>query len=1023
MLPIQKHWENPSVLHVNCEEPRSYFIPFESYNNARKGVRGTSRYYQSLNGIWNFKYYPSVYEVEGDFYAEDNALADYDSIPVPSSWQLHGYDIPNYTNTAYPYTCDPPYVPNENPAGIYIRDFHVDENINEKDIYLLFEGVNSCFYVWVNGVEVGYSQVSRMTSEFLITPHLKPGKNRIAVMVLKWCDGSYLEDQDMWRHSGIFRDVYLLYRDTSHVRDFFVKTAIDDDFAKAEVQCDIDFKVQNATSTNAFSLRAVAKDIHGTTIFDKTMSLSKNDCFNFTVENPDLWSAETPNLYELILYYNNEVIVQKFGFIKTEIINSVIHINGKPIKFKGVNRHDSHPELGHAIPVDHMINDLLIMKRHNINAIRTAHYPNDPRFLEYCNELGFYVIDEADLESHGAEQAGDFSMFSKDPTFTEAFLDRMQRMVERDKNHPCIVMWSLGNESGFGPNHRKMAEWTKNRDNSRLIHYEGAFNAGVLKEDSNNSILDVYSNMYASVDWLENVFPKLKDEKRPHVLCEYSHAMGNGPGDLQDYWDIIYKYPRLSGGFVWEWTDHAIKTKNADGIEYYAYGGDFGDEPNDGNFCTDGLVYPDRTVHTGLLELKNVISPVRTKAVNLQEGKFKITNLYDFTDLSHLCLNWYLEKNGVVVDFGIIDEFSIAPQKSKTVTIPYEYPEDADGSYYVRVSYTLLVDTVWAAKGHEVAFSQFELPIKPLKNIIVEAPNFISISKDQKNVLITGRDFEYEFSLIYGYFTKLQNAGLNLLCEKPSFTVWRAPTDNDRNEKNDWLRHGYDRLKTHTYEASIISQNENSIILQSKYSLGFYSRKPVIKGIATWTIWGSGDIFLETQVDVREGLPTLPRFGLKLVMPQGNEHVEFFGYGPHESYVDKHRSTYKGRFETTVSNMHEDYLYPQENGSHYKTEWACVTNSFGMGLLFIGMDDFSFNASHYTPENLTDAKHPYELEKKPETIIHLDYKMSGLGSNSCGPKLIDKYRLNENKINFKLRIKPISKHDSIIDDIIRETIK
>lgn len=1023
LLFVEKYWENPKILHVNCEKPRAYFIPYESYRNALKGVRGTSEFFRSLNGVWNFKYYPSVFDVEDGFYKEDFLCEGYDRIPVPSNWQMHGFDTPNYTNVNYPFPCDPPYVPNENPAGIYIRDFYIDCNLAEKDVYLLFEGVNSCFYLWINGTEAGYSQVSHMTSEFLISPYLKPGRNRIAVMVLKWCDGSYLEDQDMWRHSGIFRDVYLLYRDKNHIRDFFVKTELDENYSNATVKCEIEFKASGNPSPESFMLRAVVKDIHGNDIFDKTMNLSRTDSFELTIDNACLWSAETPNLYQLILYHGNEVIVQKFGITKIEVIDSVIHINGRPVKFKGVNRHDSHPELGHVTPPDHIKKDLILMKRHNINAIRTSHYPNDPRFLEYCSELGFYVIDEADLEAHGVAAAGDFCMLSRDPAFEEAFLDRMQRMVERDKNHPCVVMWSLGNESGFGPNHRKMAEWTKARDKSRLIHYEGAFNHEVLQAEPDNSCLDVYSNMYPSTDWLENIFLKMENEKRPHVLCEYSHAMGNGPGDLKDYWDLIYRYPRLSGGFVWEWTDHGIKAKTSDGTTYYAYGGDFGDEPNDGNFCIDGLVYPDRTPHTGLLELKNVIAPVRTEAVNLQTGEFKITNLYDFINLSHLCLNWVIEKNGTRTCSGTVYELNIGPQQSEIVRLPYDLPEEGDGRYFIRIFYTLKEDTVWAKKGYEICFAQFELPVENISKITVKAPAFVNMSKTGKSVIITGRNFEYEFSMIDGCFTRLSHAGAEMICEKPVFTVWRAPTDNDRNEKFNWMQHGYDRLKTHVYGVEIVNESERKVTFRTAYSMGFYSRIPVLKGTAVWTVWGTGDIFLDNDVEVREGLPFLPRYGLRLVMPRGNEYVEYFGYGPHESYIDKHRSTYKGRFVSTVSEMHEDYLYPQENGSHYATEWALVTNALGNGLLFVGINDFSFNASHYTPEDLTTANHPHELKKLPETIVHIDYKMSGVGSNSCGPRLMPKYQLNENKFSFRLRIKPVFRHDIVLDDTVREHIE
>ena len=885
-----KNWENPDINHVNCEQPNSYFIPYDSEDNARKGIRGTSRYYQGLTEYGNLKYHTSVTEVEDGFYRENFSAESWDSLPVPSNWQMHGYDIPNYTNTTYPYPCDPPYVPNENPAGAYIRDFYLDRAASEKDTYLLFEGVDACFYVWVNGIQVGYSQVSHMISEFNVTPYLNSFKNRIAVLVLKWCDGSYLEDQDMWRLSGIFREVYLLFRDKSHIRDYFVRPQLSNDYKQATVQCDVDF----STKDQACSLRAVVKDQSGDTLFDKTMTLAQKDSFSFTLDTPDLWSAETPNLYDLLLFYGNEVILQKIGLRKIEIQNSAILLNGKPIKFKGVNRHDSHPELGHTTPVDHMKKDLLLMKRHNINAIRTSHYPNDPRFLEYCNELGFYVIDEADLEAHGVHQAGDFCMLSKDPSYQKAFLDRMQRMVARDKNQYCVVMWSLGNESGFGPNHRKMAEWAKNRDSSRLIHYEGAFNEDAMKQQPENSCLDVYSNMYASVDWLKNTFLKNKNEKRPHILCEYCHAMGNGPGDLKDYWDLIYQNPRLSGGFVWEWTDHTVKTRTSDGIEYYAYGGDFGDQPNDGNFCMDGLVYPDRTPHTGLLELKNVIAPVRTEAVDLKIGKIKVTNLYDFTDLSHLSLCWTLEKNGVRIDSGYVDNLTIAPHKSRMITLPYSFPKDP-GRYFVKVCYALLVDTAWAEKGYEIAFSQFELPVEKPQITLAEAVPFVSIVKTEKCITITGKDFMYDFDLSGGGFAKIQYNGLDMITEIPSFTIWRAPTDNDRNERHTWIKNGYHHMKTHIYSADVIQESASELSISVSFSLGAFSKLPALKGTSVWTILGSGDILLDTKVNVREGLPFLPRFGLKMTMPKGNELVEYCGYGPHESYIDKHRSTWKGK--------------------------------------------------------------------------------------------------------------------------------
>lgn len=1007
MFFVEKYWEDPHTLHVNCEEPHAYFIPYENEAKAQEGARGASSFYKSLNGIWKFKYHDTVYNVEDGFYAENYNADCWDELMVPSNWQMHGYDKPHYTNVNYPYPCDPPFVPNDNPAGLYIRDFNANP-IEGKEQFLIFEGVDSCFYLWVNGFFIGYSQVSHMTSEFNITKYLKKGKNRIAVMVLKWCDGSYLEDQDMWRLSGIFRDVYLLSRDSSHISDVFVKTDVNQDFSEGLIHCEV--KISTVSES---SLRSVLKDTKGSILYDSSVKLSGSGNLEFRVNAPELWSAETPSLYTLFLYMGEEVLRFPVGFRSVEIKDSVILINGRAVKLKGVNRHDSHPELGHTTPLYHMREDLLLMKRYNINAVRTSHYPNDPRFLELCDELGFYIIDEADLECHGAAPAGDFSMLSADSKFEEAYVDRMVRMVERDKNHASIIIWSLGNESGYGENHRKMALWAKSRDNTRLIHYEGVFGHGLyadfLANNTDTSHLDVYSRMYPSIEWIAEEFLKDESEKRPLILCEYCHAMGNGPGDLKDYWDLIYQHPRLSGAFVWEWTDHSVKAKTTDGIEYYTYGGDFGDMPNDGNFCVDGLVYPDRKPHTGLLELKNVIAPVRLEAFDLKAGKVKVTNLYDFINLSHLSLRWSLEKDGKTIDSGEIEGMAIEPQKTQTVELPYTLPERADGRYFLKLSYKQNSDTEWATKGYEVAFAQFELPVGTVEKSVLKKQDMpsLQVSKTTKETIIEGDDFKYVFNNYYGTFTKIEYNGVNMINPMPKFNVWRAPTDNDRNIKNKWMQEGYHRLDTHTYSVKIVSEDDRQIKLCSEFSLGGYIKKPVLHAKAFWTVYGSGDIVLETEANVREGLPFLPRFGLQLSMPKGNERVEYFGYGPHESYIDKQRSTWKSRFAASVDEMHENYIMPQENGSHYSTEWASVTNLLGMGLLFIGMDDFSFNASHYTPEDITQAGHTYELKKREETIVNLDAAMSGVGSNSCGPELLPQYRLSQTEFGFKLRIKPV----------------
>ena len=1017
MIQLEKYWEDPSCLHVHCEKPHAYFIPYESEEKADKAIRGTSGFLKNLTGVWKFRYTSSFNDIEAPFYEADYNANSWDDLPVPSNWQLHGYDKPNYTNINYPFPFDPPFVPDNNPAGLYIRDFTIEKR-HGKAIRLVFEGVDSCFYVWINGKQVGYSQVSHMTSEFDITPYVKTGLNRIAVMVLKWCDGSYLEDQDKWRLSGIFRDVYILERDQNHISDIFAKTELNADLDQGILCCEIE-----TSGSMDLPIRAVLKDAAGKLLGEQEAVVKAHGTVQFKVSAPQLWSAETPALYRLYLYSGEEIILIKTGFRKIEVKNSTILVNGKAVKFKGVNRHDSHPELGQAIPTEHMKQDLFLMKRHNINAIRTSHYPNDPRFLELCDELGFYVIDEADLETHGCLHAGDMHSIAADPAFEKAFVDRMQLMVERDKNFPCIFMWSLGNESGHGINHVKMAEWARKRDGSRLLHYEGAMGWG--KNELDSSYVDVYSRMYPSISEMEELVLHDEKEKRPYILCEYCHAMGNGPGDLKDYWDLMYRYPRFSGGFVWEWTDHAVKTKTPEGIEYYAYGGDFGDEPNDGNFCVDGLVYPDRKPHTGLLELKNIIKPVRTEAIDLKKGIIRVTNLYDFKDLSSVTLNWVLERDGEAVVSGEIASLDIKPQQAEQITLPYLYPIKADGKYFITISYSQNAYTPWADKGYEIGFDQFELPVGVIEKLFVEKEQLpeIQVAETERSIHISGTDFEYIFDKAAGAFVQLEYRGHNLLSSSPQFNVWRAPTDNDRGIRHKWEEEGYHRLSARVYSADVTCITPKEVVIRTELSLGGYIRKPVMKLACTWTVFGNGEIVFDSKAEIREGIPFLPRFGLQFTMPEGNERVEYFGYGPHESYIDKHHGTRKGRFAATVDGIHENYLFPQENGSHYKTDWAVISNIRGIGLLFIGMEDFSLNVSHYTPQDLTDANHPHELKKRKETVVHIDYGMSGLGSNSCGPELLPQYRLSDTGLNFRFRFMPVCKEEMSLLDTVRTEIR
>ncbi|WP_281890596.1 glycoside hydrolase family 2 TIM barrel-domain containing protein [Paenibacillus sp. YYML68] len=1008
MIPIQKYWEDLNVLHVNREAPRAYYIPYADGEAAQSRKRSRSPYYQTLNGQWKFSYYPSVSEVKELFYEEGYDASSWDDLLVPSCWQSNGYDQLQYCNVNYPIPCDPPFVPDRNPAGLYVRDFQVRDSWQEKQTHVVFEGVNSCFYLWVNGQFVGYSQGSRIPAEFDLTPYVRSGSNRMALLVLKWCDGTYLEDQDAWRYSGIFRDVYMLGRSQARVQDVFHRVELSDDFTQAAVHVDIE-------TVGELDVQVELLDANGQAVGEAQLRIAGSGTVSFPVESPVLWSAEQPYLYALRIHGAQESLHVNVGLRKVWVEpTGVFMVNGRAIKLKGVNRHDSHPEFGQTIPLQHMIDDLMIMKRHNVNTIRTAHYPNDPRFLDLCDEHGFYVIDEADIEAHGVLHAGgDYHMLAKNPDWEHAFLDRAVRMVERDKNHPCIIMWSMGNESGYGVNHIAIARWTRERDPSRPVHYEGA--ALKYKGHPDTSCLDVNSRMYATVQELI-AYGEDETMTKPLLQCEYSHAMGNSCGDLQDYWDVIYKYPKLMGGCVWEWCDHGILTQTADGVPYYGYGGDFGDIQNDGNFCIDGLVSPDRKPHTNLLELKKVIAPIAFAAADLAAGAIRVHNRYDFIDLSDVVLTWSVERDGELVQQGVLPQLKTGPHQFETVVVPYELPAgEAAGRWFLNISAAQRTDKRWAVAGHELTSEQFELPVAQAASAKTEAaPQLAPLQVEQSGteVIVTGFDFRHVFDLHAGMPTQITKNGVPLIQGTPRFNIWRAPADNDRKIKVLWRQEGFDRVFMKVYRAEVVQSTASQVQIEVEFALTCPIKQPVLRGKAMWTLDGTGAIAVHTMVQVREGMPYLPRFGLELTMPAGNEHVEYFGYGPHESYIDKRQYVRKGKFASTVDAMHQSYVVPQENGSHYGTEWATVANALGMGLAFTSPGgEFSFQALHYTAEDLTEAAHTYELKRRKETIVSLDHKMNGIGSSSCGTELLEQYQLSDTELAFELRIVPVLKED------------
>ncbi len=971
-MRLEKYYENPAVLHVNCEENRAYYIPFSDEETALGRIRERSDRFYLLNGDWRFKYFDSVYDCPDNW-----DEIDFDTIPVPSNWQNHGYDTHQYTNTRYPFPFDPPYVPTENPCGAYVREFDFRDNGDEQ--YLNFEGVDSCFYVWLNEKFIGYSQVSHSTSEFRITDALVNGKNTLKVLVLKWCDGSYLEDQDKFRMSGIFRDVYILSRPKEHIRDFFIKTKKD--------------------GTVTVRIDGPESDVRLLDGMTEVASSSGTD-IEFKVSDPVLWNAENPYLYTLIIKCCGEVIVQKIGIREIEIKDGIVYLNNAKIHMKGANRHDSDPVTGYVISYAQALNDLRLMKEHNINAVRTSHYPNSPWFTEMCDEFGFYVIDESDIEGHGCcaiyngSQEKTFGKLAQDPTYYESFLDRIQRCVVRDKNRTCVLLWSLGNETGYGPAFEKALRWLKSYDDTRLTHYESSIYE-TLGHKNDTSLLDVYSTMYASPEWIEDYFSD-PENKKPYMQCEYIHAMGNSPGSIEDYTALMDKHEGFFGAFVWEWCDHAIYMGEENGRKKYFYGGDFGEYPNDGNFCMDGLVYPDRKPHTGLLEFKNNIRPVRAY---LKENGIELENRLDFTDIKDIAsVELTFMKNGKPFGGSSAIEASIPPRGRLLITpeLPDGISESDDCAVMIR--YILKKDIPLVKAGHDLGFDC--LMLHEGRHADTVHTGTAEFSETETSVTITGEGFEYEYSKLTGEFTSFKINGEVINKTPLEWNIWRAPIDNDRNIRNEWQYACFDRAHARAYTTEVSDEN-GAVKLKTAFSIVAVHTQRIICAEAEWTVYGDGAIALSAKCEKNDTVPFLPRFGLRTRLDRSFDNVEYYGYGPYESYEDKHEASYLGKFESCVADMHEDYIKPQENGS--RCGCKSMTLSGGEKSVSVTGVGFSFNVSEYTQEELTEKAHNFELEKCGDTVLCIDCRQSGIGSNSCGPELRKDLR-TEGKFDFEIEL-------------------
>ncbi|WP_218025571.1 glycoside hydrolase family 2 TIM barrel-domain containing protein [Capsulimonas corticalis] len=1016
MDPTPNDWEDPSMLSRGREPARASSLAYADVESALAGERGVSPFFKLLSGRWRFLYAESPAGVPDGFGGEGFDADGWETIPVPSSWQLQGHGTPNYTNVKYPYPVNPPFVPQENPVGLYQRTFHLPEGWDDKQIFLNFEGVNSAFYVWLNGEQIGYSQGAHLPSEFNITPHIRLGTNTVSVQVFQWSDGSYMEDQDMWRNSGIFRDVYLTASLATTLRDVTLKTTFDENFEHATLSIDGNLSTSGGGAAPELTLAAALYDADGKIVAERTlvegMTIEGDGDADLgtslTIESPRRWTAETPDLYTLLLTTSDsegtplEVRPFAVGFRHVEIKDGVFLLNGAPIKLRGVNRHESHPDYGHAIPIDHMIQDILLMKRHNINCVRTSHYTCDPRWLDLCDQYGLYLIDEADLETHGFGEFRNLNQISDDPEWEDAYVDRAERMVERDKNHPSVIIWSLGNESGYGCNHDAMAAWIRENDPTRPIHYEQAFEAPVV---------DIVSNMYATVEKCIAEGERT-DDARPFFQCEYAHAMGNGPGGLKEYWEAFEKYPRLLGGCVWEWCDHGIRQRASHGEEWFAYGGDFGDYPNDGNFCIDGLVGPDREIKPGLIEYKKIIEPVHTDSVDLASGTVRLTNRYDFQTLAHLRAVWTLSGDGKTLRQGELSLPEIAPHESGEVSIPVgDWDKKAGVEYFLNLSFTLREKTSWAPIGHEVAWAQLALPASgpaaPPPSI-AGMPALV-IDENEREITLYGDDFTLVFDRWRGTIGRWEYQGLPLLTEGPRLNIWRAPTDNDVHvAKEQWYEYGLDKLQHSVRRVSLVSQSPRSATIEVTATMGAAYRATRFDIVYTYTIYGGGQVKIETRVTPFGAIDTIPRVGLQLRAAGGLERFTWYGLGPHQTYPDVRESARVGVYSGAVDEQYVPYIMPQENGNKSDVRWASLTDDFGLGLLATGNALLNVSVHHSTPEDFTQARHTYELTRRDDVIVNIDHVVRGIGSNSCGPGVLPQYQLKAAETTFTVHLQPFS---------------
>jgi beta-galactosidase len=1063
-------WENESVLHINAEPPRATFVPLATVAGALKDDPANSPFYFSLDGDWKFSWSPAPSQSPENFFGTNFDDSTWKEISVPSNWEMQGYGTPIYLGSGYPFKIDPPIVTDapptnwtafaaRDPVGEYRKTFALPLNWRGRRVFIHFDGVDSAFYLWVNGALVGFSKDSRTPAEFDITEYLHPGDNQLAVKVYRWSDGSYLEDQDMWRMSGIFRPVYLYSTASTRIRDFTIRTDLDTNYRDATLEIKPELAAEKNLSLSNWTVQAQLFDANGQPVFPKPLSHDAAEILNpdynskildermpqrgepqfawlkAQVANPKKWTAETPDLYTLVLTLNDENgnIVEadrcSVGFRKIEIHDGRFLVNGQPIRLRGVNRHEIDPDTGHALSMARMVQDITLMKQANINAVRTCHYPDDPHWYDLCDRYGIYVLDEANICTHGTR-----GMLANDPRWTGAFLDRASRMAERDKNHPSVIIWSMGNESGYGPNFAAVSGWLHEFDPTRPVHYEGA-----QDEAKDPPTVDIIGRFYPRLtneDYVKSDDPwnlrwnKLLEiaehtnDNRPVLATEYAHAMGNAVGNLKEYWDEIYSNPRMLGGFIWEWCDQGLYKKLPDGRTVTTFGGAFGDVPNHSGFCIKGLVSAERSIFPKYEEVRKVYEPVDIMAVNLKPGKVmvKITNRNSFLNLNQYQIRWsMIDSDGREIQSGVLPALSCAPGEQVNVKIPVsKISEPNPGSeFWLRVSVHTTINNPWAEAGYEIAWRQMQLSVKALS--VSEAKSVqkkpIKCVRNGDSLIIAGTDFSATFSASAGTLVSLNYGGQEVLAQNggdlvgPILQMYRAPTDNDKGFGHwlalDWKNAGLDEVTRRVDSFTFSQLHSGEVQVQTVATTSAHDGGYTLKTL--WTVHEDGSITMDNQFQPFGRLPvTLPRIGVVMRVASQFENFRWYGCGPWENYVDRKQSADIGVWASTVSDQYVPYVRPQETGNKEDVRWLSLTDDRGRGLLVKDEGTpMAASAVHFTVADLTAVRHSYELKLRPEIILSLDARQCGLGNSSCGPGVLEQYAVPPKDYSLKLQFSPI----------------